>query len=62
MKTFLSLTACSVLAFGASAADDAASDIKAAAKKLADKPNYSWTSTTKSEGGQQRFGARRARR
>jgi hypothetical protein len=40
--------------FGASvllAADDARSEVKAAAKKLGDKPNYSWTSTPKTEGG-----------
>jgi hypothetical protein len=30
---------------------DARSDVKAAAKKLGDKPNYSWTSTSKIEGG-----------
>jgi len=53
MKTILPLLTSCVLAVTAGAADEAA-DIKAAAKKLADKPNYSWTSTTKSE-GQQRF-------
>lgn len=39
--------------FGASlafAADDAKADVKAAAKKLADKANYSWTSNSKMEG------------
>lgn len=33
------------------AADDAKADVKAAAKKVGDKTNYSWTSTTKFEGG-----------
>jgi len=33
------------------AADDAKSEVKAAAKKLGDKNNYSWTSTPKVEGG-----------
>ncbi len=33
------------------AADDAKADVKAAAKKLGDKNNYSWTSTAKMEGG-----------
>lgn len=40
--------------FGASllcAADDAKTDVTAAAKKLGDKGNYSWTATSKSEGG-----------
>jgi hypothetical protein len=40
--------------FGASflfAADDAKSDVKTAAKKLGDKGNYSWTTTSKMEGG-----------
>jgi YD repeat-containing protein len=32
------------------AADDAKVDVKAAAKKIGDKNNYSWTSTTKMEG------------
>lgn len=32
------------------AADDPKADVKAAAKKLGDKNNYSWTSTTKMEG------------
>lgn len=33
------------------AADDAKADVKAAAKKLGEKNNYSWTSTAKTEGG-----------
>ncbi|HTD67747.1 MAG TPA: hypothetical protein VK846_14575 [Candidatus Limnocylindria bacterium] len=33
------------------AADDPKADVKAASKKLGDKPNYSWTSTPKMEGG-----------
>lgn len=33
------------------AADDPKADVKAAAKKLGDKGNYSWTSTAKMEGG-----------
>src|SRR5256885_16722137 len=33
------------------AADDAKAEVKAAAKKLGDKSNYSWTSTPKVEGG-----------
>ena len=52
MKKFLALA--TVGLFGVSllgAADDAKADVKAAAKKLADKANYSWTSTAKSEGG-----------
>jgi YD repeat-containing protein len=32
------------------AADDAKADVKAAAKKIGDKNNYSWTSTTKMDG------------
>lgn len=32
------------------AADDAKADVKAAAKKVGDKNNYSWTATTKMEG------------
>lgn len=53
MKTLFSIAAAGL--FSASllgAADDAKADVKAAAKKLADKANYSWTSTAKSEGGQ----------
>jgi hypothetical protein len=52
MKTFLTLTAVALLAAPLFAADDARSDIKTAAKKLADKPNYSWTTTVKLDGGQ----------
>ena len=52
MKTFLTLSAFALLAAPLFAADDAKSDIKAAANKLADKPNYSWTTTVKIEGGQ----------
>jgi hypothetical protein len=52
MKTFLSLSAVALLAAPLLAADDAKSDMKAAAKKLSDKPNYSWTTTVKIEGGQ----------
>ena len=33
------------------AADDPKADVKAAAKKVGDKNNYSWTSTSKVEGG-----------
>ncbi len=33
------------------AADDAKAEVKAAAKKVGDKNNYSWTATTKLEGG-----------
>ena len=55
MKTFLSITAIALVASSLCAADDAKSDIKAAARKLADKPNYSWTSTPKFEGGQGGF-------
>jgi hypothetical protein len=52
MKTFLAITVIGFVAASLCAADDTKSDVKAAAKKLADKPNYSWTSTPKFEGGQ----------
>lgn len=58
MKTFLSLTLLGLLAGNATAADDAVSTVKAAAKKLAEKSNYSWTTTPKIEGTQRfRMGA-----
>ena len=55
MKTILSLAAMALLASPLCAADSAVADVKAAAKKLAEKPNYSWTSTPKFEGGQGGF-------
>src|SRR6185436_9468348 len=55
MKTLIALTALALTAAPLFAADDAKSDVKAAAKKLADKPNYSWTSTPKIEGGPGNF-------
>lgn len=46
MKTCLSLTLCALTAAGVFAADSSAKDeITAAAKKLSDQPNYSWTTT-----------------
>lgn len=44
------LTASSFIAVGA-----AVDEVKGAIKNLADKPNYSWTTTVKSGGGQGRF-------
>ena len=46
MKTCLSLTLCALTAAGVLAADSKAKDeITAAAKKLGEQPNYSWTTT-----------------
>jgi hypothetical protein len=46
MKTCLSLTLCTLTAAGALAADSKSKDeITAAAKKLSEQPNYSWTTT-----------------
>jgi hypothetical protein len=51
MKRLLFLAALGLVATSLVAADaDPQSEIKAAARKLADKPNYSWTSTPRSEG------------
>jgi len=49
----------SLLAFAAGQiiAADAKEEVSAAIKKLADKNNYSWTSESRSEGGQGRFGS-----
>jgi hypothetical protein len=56
MKTFLMLLAVSLCAASVFAADsDARSAVKAAAAALAAKANYSWTATTKLEGGSQNF-------
>lgn len=52
MKKTLAIALCGLL--GAAtliAADDAKASVKAAAKKLADKGNYSWTTTSKMAGG-----------
>lgn len=52
MKTLLPLLVTSLLALPLAAAGaDAKAELQAAAKKLADQPNYSWTSTPKTEGG-----------
>ncbi|MEY2410895.1 MAG: hypothetical protein QOF48_3565 [Verrucomicrobiota bacterium] len=50
MKILLTLTSITLLCVPALAAEDARSDIKAAAKKLAEKPNYAWTTTMKIDG------------
>ncbi len=52
MKTLWMLATSLLLCGSLGAAEaDAKADVKAAAKKLADKANYSWTSTIKSDGG-----------
>lgn len=52
MKTLFSIATAGLFSVSLlCAADDAKADVKAAAKKLADKANYSWTSTAKMEGG-----------
>lgn len=55
MKNLLVIAATALFAHSLSAAAaeataSAKAEVKSAAKKLADKPNYSWTSTSKSEG------------
>lgn len=51
MKKLFLVAPVSLIAISVSAAEaDAKAEIKAAAKQLADKANYSWTSTPKSEG------------
>jgi len=50
MKTAITLMISGLLAVSLHGADSK-SDVKSAAKKLAEKPNYSWVSTPKSEGG-----------
>ncbi len=50
MKTVITLAIAGLLAASVHAADSK-NDVKSAAKKLADKPNYSWVSTPKTEGG-----------
>ena len=52
MKNFIPLFALGLVAHILAAADaDPKTEITAAAKKLADQPGYSWTSTPKAEGG-----------
>lgn len=52
MKHLTTLLVLGLCTLGAHAADDLAADVKAAARKLADKPSYAWTSTPKSDGQQ----------
>ena len=54
MKHLVALTVLGLFALGSHAADDTTAAVQAAARKLAEKPSYAWTSTPKSE-GQQRF-------
>ena len=49
MRKLLPLLLLSLLAPSCLAAADASAEVKAAAKKLADQPNYGWTSTPKYE-------------
>jgi hypothetical protein len=52
MKKLLLCATASLIAGSVLAADaDTRAEVKAAAQKLADKSNYSWTSTSRSEGG-----------
>jgi len=51
MKKLFLVAPIGLIAISVSAADsDAKAEVNAAARQLADKPNYSWTSTPKSEG------------
>lgn len=54
MKHLVALTVLGLFVLGSHAADDTTAAVQAAARKLAEKPSYAWTSTPKSE-GQQRF-------
>jgi hypothetical protein len=55
MKRRIGMTVAALLTASSAYAFDAKEDVKAAAKKLAEAPNYSWTGTTKNnaEGGGQ---------